>query len=108
MFNADRPIDLPPVPAGPDRPVILARVYPGRHEAAVELFQADAELLTAHGYFPVGQSYAEGRYSDTWVLVATVLVIVGIGLFMLVYMAAVRPPGNLAVTYELRRSPPEA
>ena len=107
MFNRERPIELPPAPTGPDRPVILARVYPGRHESAVELFQEDAELLTANGYFPVGQSYSEGRYSDTWVLLATVLVFVGIGLLMLIYMAAVRPPGNLAVTYELRRLPPE-
>jgi hypothetical protein len=97
-----KPIELPPVPEGPDRPTILARVYPGRHESAVELFQADAELLSGHGYFPVGQSYAEGRYSDGWILLATVLVFVGIGLILLLYMAAVRPPGNLAVTYELR------
>jgi hypothetical protein len=105
VLSRDRTIELPPAPTGPDRPIILARVYPGTHEAAVELFQADAELLTAVGYFPVGQSYAEGRYSDTIVLLASVLVVVGIGLLMLIYMAAVRPPGSLAVTYELRRPP---
>lgn len=99
---ARQPIQLPPVPTGADRPTILARVYPGRHEAGVELMQADAELLTSHGYFPVAQSYGEGRYSDGWVLFSTVLVIFGIGVLMLIYMAAVRPPGNLAVTYELR------
>jgi hypothetical protein len=53
-------IALPPVPDGPDRPVILVRVYPGYHEQAVE------------------------------------------GIVVLVYMAATRPPGSLAVTYTLR------
>ena len=99
---ARRRIELPPIPEPGDRPVILARVYPGYHEEAVELFQEDAENLATHGYFPIGQSYADGRYSDRWVLLAAVLVIVGIGLLILVYMAAVRPRGSLAVTYELR------
>jgi len=97
-----RQIELPPPPTGPDRPVILARVYPGHHEQAVELFQQDADLLAAHGYFPVGQSYAVGRWSTTVEVLAVILVLVGIGLIMLLYMAAVRPPGSLAVTYELR------
>jgi hypothetical protein len=35
-------------------------------------------------------------------VLAAVLVLVGIGIVMLAYMAAVRPPGNLAATYELR------
>jgi hypothetical protein len=99
---ARRSVPLPPVPQGDDRPLILARVYPGYHEEAVELFQEDAENLAGHGYFPIGQSYADGRYSSASVLVAALLVIVGIGLFVLVYMAAVRPRGSLAVTYELR------
>src|SRR5688572_3431542 len=40
-----RPIEIPPPPEGPDRPVVLARIYPGYHEEATELFQADAENL---------------------------------------------------------------
>jgi hypothetical protein len=98
------PIPLPPVPSGPDRPIILARVYPGYHEAAVELFQMDAELLTAHGYVPIGQSYAEGRWRTGLVVLAIVLCLVLIGLPLLAYMVAVRPPGSLAVSYELRGS----
>jgi hypothetical protein len=99
---ARRPIQLPPVPEGADRPTILARVYPGYHEQAVELFQEDAEILSTHGYFPVGQSYADGRYSSTFTLAVGLLVLIGIGLLFLLFMAAVRPPGSLAVTYELR------
>ncbi len=94
-------IELPPPPTGPDRPVILARVYPGHHEQAVELFQLDADILAAHGYLPVGQSYAMGRWSPTLEILAAVLILVGIGLILLLYMAAVRPPGSLAVTYVL-------
>lgn len=95
-------VELPPPPTGPDRPVILARVYPGHHEQAVELFQQDADILAAHGYFPIGQSYSTGRWSSTVEVLAAVLILVGIGLVLLLYMAAVRPPGSLAVTYELR------
>jgi hypothetical protein len=97
-----RKIVLPPPPEGPDRPVILVRVYPGYHEEAVELFQIDAEDLTTHGYVPVAQSYAEGRYAGWYVTLAAILVVFVIGILVLVYMAATRPPGNLAVTYMLR------
>lgn len=97
-----RTIDLPPPPTGPDRPVVLARVYPGFHQQAIELFQIDAEELAPHGYVPVSQSYAEGRYSPGVVMVSTLLVFVAIGVLLLLYMAAVRPPGTLAVTYMLR------
>lgn len=96
------PIPLPPVPSGPDRPIVLARVYPGYHEAAVELFQMDAELLAAHGYFPVGQSYAAGRWRTSLVILAIILSLFVIGLPLLAYMVAARPPGSLAVSYELR------
>ena len=96
------PITLPPVPDGPDRPVILVRVYPGRQERAVESFQWDAELLARVGYHPVAQSYAEGRYPTWMVAVALVLCLFVVGIVLLALMAAHRPPGTLAVTYELR------
>lgn len=102
-------VPLPPVPTGPDRPIILARVYPGHHEAAVELFQMDAELLAHRGYFPVGQSYAEGRWRTAVVALVIVASLFVIGLPFLAYMVTVRPPGSLAVSYQLRGVPsPEA
>ena len=79
--------------------MVLARVYPGYHEQAIELFQIDAENLAIHGYIPVAQSYAEGRYAQWFVNLSAILVIVVVGIVLLAYMAAVRPPGNLAVTY---------
>ena len=99
---ARQAIAMPPIPDGPDRPAILVRVYPGYHEEAVELFQIDAEDLAVHGYVPVAQSYAEGRYAGWYVTLAAILVIFLIGIVLLVYMAATRPPGNLAVTFMLR------
>jgi len=92
-------INLPPAPEGPDRPAVLARVYPGYHEQAIELFQVDAENLAIHGYVPVAQSYADGRYAQWLTTLAAVLVLVGIGILLLLFMAAVHPPGSLAVTY---------
>ncbi len=86
--------------------MILARVYPGRHEEAVELFQQDAEILAEHGYFPIAQSYAEGHYSSAWILLTTIPIFFGIGILLLLYMAAVRPPGTLAATFELRGAMP--
>jgi hypothetical protein len=106
MMAKPSQIELPPPPTGPDRPVVLARVYPGHHEQAVEVFQRDADILAENGYFPVGQSYAMGRYSSTLVLLAAVLILFGIGLVLLLYMAAVSPPGSLAVTYVLRDPSP--
>jgi hypothetical protein len=97
-----KPVALPPPPEGPDRPLILARIYPGYHEQAVEVFQEDAENLAIHGYLPVAQSYAEGRYATWYTVLAILLVLVVIGVLMLLYMAAVRPPGSLAVTYQRR------
>jgi hypothetical protein len=92
-------IDLPSPPEGPDRPVVLARVYPGYHEHATELFQMDAEMLALHGYLPHGQSYAEGRWAQWLIVVATILVLIVIGGVLLVYMAVTRPPGTLSATY---------
>ena len=97
-----RPVELPAAPDGPDRPVILARVYPGYHEQATELYQMDAENLAGLGYLPLTVSYAEGRYASWFITLSCVLVIFAIGIVMLIYMAAVKPPGTLAVTYVLR------
>ncbi|HYO43057.1 MAG TPA: hypothetical protein VES19_07660 [Candidatus Limnocylindrales bacterium] len=99
---ARKPVALPPVPTGEDRPLVLVRVYPGYHEDAARLLVADADTLAERGYALVGQSYAEGRYGQGLVLLAVVLVLAGIGIVMLAYMAAVRPPGSLAATFELR------
>lgn len=98
------PIALPPIPEGLDRPTILVRVYPGRHERAIEAFQWDADELARVGYVPIGQSYAEGHYPGWMVATALVLCLFVVGIALLAFMAAHRPPGTLAVTYRLRAS----
>lgn len=99
-------VRLPPAPEGADRPIVLARVYPGYHEQATELFQMDAENLAVGGYLPLTQSYAEGRYGSWFTTIAAVLVVFGIGILMLLYMMAVKPPGSLSVTYVRRDALP--
>ena len=103
---ARKPILLPAIPTGEDRPVVLVRLCPGTHEDVARLLATDADALAEAGYRLVGQSYADGRYSVALVVLATVLVLVGIGLVMLAWMAAVRPAGTLAATYELRDATP--
>ena len=103
---ARRGIPLPPIPEGADRPTILARTYPGYHEEAIELFQEDAENLAAHGYVPVSQSYADGRYKTPVVFIAALLVLLGgLGFVILLIMAVARPRGTLAATFVLRGEP---
>jgi hypothetical protein len=99
---------LPPAPTGVDRPQVLARVYPGYHESAVELFQTDAAMLLDGGYVPVGQSYAEGRWATRFVALVLIASLFVIGLPFLAYMIVVRPPGSLGVTYVLRDRAPHA
>jgi hypothetical protein len=101
---SSRATALPPAPAGSDRPVILARVYPGYHQHAVELFQLDAEQLVEHGYVPISQSYAAGQHSAVAIVGGILLAPFVIGIAVLVYLALTRPPGNLAVTYMRRDS----
>lgn len=99
-------VPLPPAPTDPERPTILVRVYPGYHETASELFQLDAEGLAEVGYFPVGQSYAEGRWRTSLVVLVVIASLFLIGLPFLAYVLVVRPPGSLSATYELRNQRP--
>jgi hypothetical protein len=101
---APRTLQMPEVPTGAERPTVLMRVYPGRHEAAVEWAQRDAEELVDHGYHPVGQSYAQGSYGLALAFIGVLLCPVGIGFVILLAMAAMPAAGSLAVTYELRDS----
>lgn len=85
------------------RPAVLVRVYRGREQPdAVALYRADATELAALDYLPVSQSWAEGQWSDTQVVLAVILLLFIIGFFLVAYMLITRPDGSLAVTYVLR------
>jgi hypothetical protein len=92
--------DAPP-PRGPadqrqidELEPIVIRTYPGRTQAdAATAFADEARDFAADGYFPVGQSWADGRSGLGRVI--------ALGFFgALVF----KPNGTLTVTYELRAS----
>ena len=73
--------------------------YKGTGEEAANLFREEAAKLAEEGYRPTSQSWAAGSYGSEWVLFALLLCLIGVGLFVLAYMALVKPPGILTVTY---------
>ncbi|MHB8960733.1 MAG: hypothetical protein ACYDAN_14050 [Candidatus Limnocylindrales bacterium] len=78
----------------------LVRTYRGRQQSdAITGFVEDAEILAGRGYVPVGQSWGEGQWDAAYFLLALILCLFGIGLILLAYMAVIRPPGTLCVTY---------
>lgn len=73
-----------------DGPVVV-RTYAGRTQGdAAETFRRDAQKLAARNYFPVSQSWADGRPG------------IGRVLTLGVFAEAIRPAGALTVTFELR------
>jgi hypothetical protein len=85
---------------------IFIRSYGGRyHEDLISAFHADAELLLAQGYEPVGQHYVDGEWSIWRALAATLLLAVFfIGALFWAQMLVQRPVGTLTVTYVRRAS----
>jgi superfamily II DNA/RNA helicase len=81
---------------------ILTKTYTGSQEKAMSLFKKDSAKMAEKGYFPTTQSWAPGQYGCGAFLLALILSFVLIGLIVFVYMFIVKPPGTLAVTYELR------
>jgi hypothetical protein len=76
--------------------------YAGTGEEAASLFRKNAAQLAEEGYRPTSQSWADGSYTGGAVITALLLCLIGIGVFVLVYMLLVKPAGTLTVTYELR------
>jgi hypothetical protein len=84
----------PPVPGwpapSPEQPVgaVVVRTYSGRTQAdASVLYQADVGQMVAYGYFPVSQSWADGRAGIArWAVIG-------------VAALAIKPKGTLTVTY---------
>jgi hypothetical protein len=60
--------------------------------------------MATRGYRPTSQSWASGSYSGGAALIAVLLLLIGIGIFVVAYMLIVRPPGTLTVVYELDAS----
>ena len=78
-------------------PPILIRTYTGRTQQDAALaFQQDAAVLASSGYFPVSQSWADGRPGAGRVLMLGLLA------------GAMKPDGTLTVTYQRAATRPPA
>ncbi len=78
----------------------MVRTYhAGSQRQAVLLYAEDAPLLAGEGWIPVGQAWAEGEWPGAYYLVATLLIIVGIGIVLLIVMTFFKPRLVLVVTY---------
>jgi hypothetical protein len=76
--------------------------YRGVYEAAAAQAQGDERELAFHGWHPVSEQYTAGYWKLwTWVL-ASIAVVVVVGIIVLAYMRAHRPDGELVVVYEYR------
>jgi len=81
---------------------VIVKTYKGKQDEANAAFQADAGVMAAQGYFPVLQTWAPGSWGCGAFVVATLLVIILVGILVFIYMLIVKPPGTLTVTYEYR------
>jgi hypothetical protein len=86
-----------PLPVGS-----IVRTYKGRPDAAAAAFNLDAQRMAAAGWHPVSQSFAPERWSHATLVFAAILAVLLIGIFMLIYLVANKPPGVLTVVYEYR------
>lgn len=81
---------------------VIVKTYKGGQDEATLIFQGDAGVMAAKGYFPTSQSYVPGSYGCGAFILALILCILIIGILILVYMLIVKPDGVLSVTYEFR------
>lgn len=91
-----------PEPSGLE-PSTIIRSYTGKTQAdAVAEFEEDAAQLARAGYFPTGQSWAQGQWGCGAFLIALLLCVLLIGILIFIYMLVVKPTGTLTVTYVRR------
>lgn len=95
------------VPAASPAPgMTMTRRYRGSYNEATEVFERDRQQLAGQSWVAVSQSYVPGQWgTGAWVAAFALLILV-IGIIVLAYMIAVKPDGELVVTYEYR--PPQA
>jgi hypothetical protein len=87
------------------RPTIIFRSYTARSREAIRTFAAEAPIFEEHGYVPVSHSWVPGEWGSGWMIVALGTVFIGIGLILLLAMAAIRPSGTSTVMYRLEEIP---
>lgn len=83
------------------QPVII-KTYEGDENSSRRAFENDAQIMQEKGYYPISQNYTPGSWGCGSFLIATLLLLILIGIIVFIYMLIVKPDGTLSVTYELR------
>jgi hypothetical protein len=80
---------------------VMVRTYTGTNQPdALVLYAQDAPNQAAEGWVPIGQTWADGEWSQSAYLAATVLVIAaGLGILLLILLGMYKPKRTLVVTY---------
>lgn len=87
------------------RPTIIFRSYTANSREAARTFAQEAPIFEDQGYIPVSHSWVPGEWGSGWMILALGTVVIGIGLVLLLAMAAIRPVGTLTVMYRLEEIP---
>ena len=78
----------------------MIRTYTGENqEEAALLYADDAPRMAAAGWIPISQVWVAGEWPTSMWIVATILVVVGIGIVLLFAMVFFKPIRTLLVTY---------
>jgi hypothetical protein len=106
LGQRDKPVSESPGALPEPRPLSLTVTYKGKQAEATAEMVIDAEILAEEGYVPVSQQYVAGEWTMAHWIGAFVLLVVLVGIIVLAYMVANRPPGALTVVYERRLAAP--
>ncbi len=80
--------------------------YEGDPETTAAEARDEMDELASHSWYPISQTYGAGSWgAGAWALACLTVVLV-VGIFILVYMLAVKPAGELVVVYEYRPAGP--
>lgn len=79
------------------KPVVVVRLYRASHREAFETFGREAPIFQDRGYGVDSVTWASGEWDPTIAMLATLLLLVGIGILFIAYMLVAKPPGTLVV-----------
>ena len=80
-------------------PAVVIRLCRASHKEAFETFGREAPIFEDRGYGVDSVTWAPGEWDASTAMVATLLLLVGIGTLFIAYMLVVRPPGTLVVIF---------
>jgi hypothetical protein len=79
---------------------VMVRTYGGDNQwQASQLYAEDAPRLAAEGWVPVTQAWVADDWPTSAYIAATILVIVGIGIALLIVFSLYKPVRTIMVTY---------